>query len=101
MRSLVEPLAAPDRGNDKARSGSTGAAPNRRRASTVAEDDQAGRITAPADCRLQFPASTAIEIGTPLVKTSKTAERARDWSTISRSFSGAASLLILKLTRIP
>ena len=47
--------------------------------------------------RVQFSASTASEIGTPLVSTSYTAERARDCSTISRSLSGEASPLILKL----
>src|SRR4029453_6780912 len=38
--------------------------------------------------------------GTPLVSTSKTAERARDCSTISRSFSGGASPAIVKLMRM-
>ena len=42
-----------------------------------------------------------VETGTPLVSTSNTAERARDCSTISCSFSGGASPLIEKLTRMP
>ena len=46
------------------------------------------------------PASIEISTGDPLVRTSKTAERARDCSTICRSFSSGASPLIEKFTRI-
>ena len=45
-------------------------------------------------------ASRRLDTGTPLVSTSKTAERALDCSTIARSFSAGASPAILKLTRI-
>jgi alkylation response protein AidB-like acyl-CoA dehydrogenase len=44
---------------------------------------------------------TETATGTPLVSTSNTAERARDCSTISCSFSGEASPLIEKLARMP
>ena len=43
---------------------------------------------------------TLTSTGTPLVSTSNTAERARDCSTISRSFSGGASPAIVKLMRM-
>ena len=43
---------------------------------------------------------TSMSIGTGLVSTSNTADRARDRSTSPRSFSGGASPAILKLTRI-
>src|SRR5215211_1877153 len=43
---------------------------------------------------------TLMSTGTPLVSTSNTAERARDCSTISRSFSGGASPAMVKLTRM-
>ena len=45
-------------------------------------------------------ALTSIVTGTPLVSTSNTAERARDCSTISRTFSAGASASIVKLMRI-
>ena len=46
------------------------------------------------------PASTSIVTGTRLVMTSNTAERARDCSTISRSFSAGASPLTVNRTLI-
>ena len=47
------------------------------------------------------PALTDIDTDTPFVSTSNTAERARDCSTISCSFSGGASPLIEKVMRMP
>ena len=46
------------------------------------------------------PAVTETVTGTPLVRTSYTAERLRDCSTIFSSTAGGASPLIVKLTRI-
>src|SRR4029453_952909 len=61
-----------------------------------AADDDRRRTRHGAFQRVSMLTST----GTPLVSTSKTAERARDCSTISRSFSGGASPAIVKLMRM-
>ena len=59
-----------------------------------------GRVTRSSRRRVVVqPASTAMATGTPLVRTSKTADRLRDCSTTVRSFSGSSPRRV-KLTRI-
>src|SRR6185503_5661508 len=59
-------------------------------------DDESSRARHDAPQRVL----TVISTGTPLVSTSYTAERARDCSTICRSFSGGASPAIVKVMRM-